>query len=171
MHDHSAIAMKRVVECYKGFEGAKEVVDVGGGYGSTLSCIISKYPNIKGINFDLPHVIKEAPAIPGVEHIPGDMFESVPCGEIIFMKLLKNCWKALSESGKVVLVGSILPEHPEKDGGYGCPFYGDVLMMTMNPGGKERTHREFEALAKEAGFAALKVICAVNTEWVIELYK
>ncbi|XP_031124994.1 caffeic acid 3-O-methyltransferase-like [Ipomoea triloba] len=184
MHDHSAIAMKRVVECYKGFEGVKEVVDVGGGFGSTLSCIISKYPNIKGINFDLPHVIKEAPAIPGVEHIPGDMFESVPCGEIIFMKwilhdwddehclkLLKNCWKALPESGKVVLVESILPEHPEKDVEYGSAFYADVLMMTMNPGGKERTHREFEALAKEAGFSALKAVCAVNAEWVIELYK
>ncbi|XP_019173800.1 PREDICTED: caffeic acid 3-O-methyltransferase-like [Ipomoea nil] len=184
MHEHSAMAMKRVVECYKGFEGVKEVVDVGGGFGSTLSCIISKYPNIKGINYDLPHVIKEAPAIPGVEHIPGDMFESVPCGEIIFMKwilhdwddehclkLLKNCWKALPESGKVVLVEGILPEHPEKDVAYGSAFYADILMMTMNPGGKERTQRQFEALAKEAGFAALKAVCAVNTEWVIELYK
>nr|GLL36122.1 caffeic acid 3-O-methyltransferase-like [Ipomoea trifida] len=186
MHDHSAIAMKRVVECYKGFEEAKEVVDVGGGFGASLSCIVSKYPNIKGINFDLPYVIKDAPAIPGVEHIPGDMFDSVPCGEIIFMKwilhcwddehclkLLRNCWNALPESGgKVVLVESVLPEHPEKDVVYGNnAFYVDILMMTMNRGGKGRTHREFEALAKEAGFSALKLICPVDTEWVIELYK
>ncbi|KAK6931670.1 O-methyltransferase domain [Dillenia turbinata] len=87
MHDHSVIIMKKVLEKYKGFEGLKELVDVGGGLGSTLATIVSKYPNIKGINFDLPHVIKDAPPCPGVEHIGGDMFASVPKGEAILMKV------------------------------------------------------------------------------------
>nr|GME13486.1 caffeic acid 3-O-methyltransferase-like [Ipomoea batatas]GME17017.1 caffeic acid 3-O-methyltransferase-like [Ipomoea batatas] len=50
------------------------------------------------------------------------------------LKLLKNCWKALPESGKAVLVEVILPEHPESDVMYGSPFYADMLMMTMTPG-------------------------------------
>jgi O-methyltransferase domain len=31
-----------------------------------LNMITSKYPNIKGINFDLPHVIADAPPYPGM---------------------------------------------------------------------------------------------------------
>ncbi|KDO43799.1 hypothetical protein CISIN_1g043449mg, partial [Citrus sinensis] len=64
MFSHSTITMKKFLENYKGFEGLKSVVDVGGGIGASLNMIISKYPSIKGINFDLPHVIQDAPAYP-----------------------------------------------------------------------------------------------------------
>ena len=66
MSDHSKIAMKKILETYKGFEGLASLVDVGGGTGAVLSTIVSKYPSIKGINFDLPHVIADAPAFPGI---------------------------------------------------------------------------------------------------------
>ena len=66
MSSHSTITMKKILENYKGFEGLNSVVDVGGGIGATLNMIISKYPSIKGINFDLPHVIQDAPAFPGI---------------------------------------------------------------------------------------------------------
>ncbi|KAL2470658.1 Flavone 3'-O-methyltransferase 1 [Abeliophyllum distichum] len=87
MYSYTKIAMNRILEVYNGFEGVKEMVDVGGGLGATLNLIASKYPNIRGINFDLPHVIKDAPVCSGVEHVGGDMFESVPKGEVIFMKV------------------------------------------------------------------------------------
>ncbi|RWR86533.1 caffeic acid 3-O-methyltransferase [Cinnamomum micranthum f. kanehirae] len=74
MLNHTTIVMKKILETYKGFKGLKEVVDV------------VEYPQIKGINYDLPHVITEAPAINGVEHVGGDIFDSVPSGEAIFMK-------------------------------------------------------------------------------------
>lgn len=61
----STIVMRKVLEIYKGFEGLPSLVDVGGGNGKALSMIISKYPSIRGINFDLPHVIKTAPSYPG----------------------------------------------------------------------------------------------------------
>lgn len=65
MSDHSTITMKKILETYKGFEGLNSVVDVGGGTGAVLNMIVSKYPSIRGINFDLPHVIQDAPAYPG----------------------------------------------------------------------------------------------------------
>ena len=65
MSDHSTITMKNLLESYNGFKGLKSVVDVGGGTGAFLSMIVSKYPSIKGINFDLPHVIDDAPQLPG----------------------------------------------------------------------------------------------------------
>ncbi|KAL2939668.1 Caffeic acid 3-O-methyltransferase, partial [Bienertia sinuspersici] len=64
----------------------QQLVDVGGGVGHTLRVITSKYPSIKGINFDLPHVIQNAPPCPGVEHVSGDMLKDIPEGDAIFMK-------------------------------------------------------------------------------------
>ncbi|KAH0663551.1 hypothetical protein KY290_029479 [Solanum tuberosum] len=115
MQNLTCIEMKRIVECYNGFQGVKEIIDVGGGLGISLASIISKYPNIKGTNFDLPFVIKDAPTYEGIEHVGGDMLKSVPQGELIILKailhnwddddcvkILKNCWRALPNDGKVV---------------------------------------------------------------------
>ncbi|CAI9086993.1 OLC1v1020943C2 [Oldenlandia corymbosa var. corymbosa] len=65
MSNHSTITMKKILEVYDGFRGLNTVVDVGGGTGATLNMIISKYPIIKGINFELPHVVEDATPYPG----------------------------------------------------------------------------------------------------------
>jgi hypothetical protein len=69
MSDHSTITMKKLLETYKGFEGLTSLVDVGGGTGAVVNTIVSKYPSIKGINFDLPHVIEDAPSYPGTHFV------------------------------------------------------------------------------------------------------
>ncbi|KAK1412655.1 hypothetical protein QVD17_34078 [Tagetes erecta] len=188
MYDNTRIVMKMILEKYNGFEGVKELIDVGGGLGANLELIVSKYPHIKGINFDLPHVIKDAPPYQGVEHVGGDMFQSVPKGDVIFMKwilhdwgdsycikLLKNCWEALPENGKVVVVDAIIPD-PESDISSidevsKTAFGSDIIMLIANPGGKERTAKEFDVLAKEAGFTSMEIVCGVSTFWIIEFYK
>eukprot|EP00268_Persea_americana_P061052 TRINITY_DN7669_c0_g1_i1.p1 TRINITY_DN7669_c0_g1~~TRINITY_DN7669_c0_g1_i1.p1 ORF type:complete len:273 (+),score=42.03 TRINITY_DN7669_c0_g1_i1:3-821(+) len=167
MLNHTTIVMKKILETYKGFEGLKEVVDVGGGVGATLNLIISKYPQIKG-----------------VEHVGGNMFDSVPSGEAIFMKwilhdwsdehclkLLKNCYKALPESGKVIIVESILPLAPETNLTAKFIFQQDMVMLAHNPGGKERTKKQLEELAKVAGFASFDVVCCAYDSWVMECSK
>ncbi|KAA3481450.1 caffeic acid 3-O-methyltransferase-like isoform X1 [Gossypium australe] len=53
MTNLSKIIMKKILERYNGFQGVTTLVDVGGGYGVTLNMIISKYPSIKGINYEL----------------------------------------------------------------------------------------------------------------------
>ncbi|XP_028089439.1 LOW QUALITY PROTEIN: probable inactive methyltransferase Os04g0175900 [Camellia sinensis] len=87
LFDHTNIVMRKILESCKGFEQLKHLVDVGGGLGVALNIITSKYPYIKGINFDLPPVIQHAPTYPGVEHVGGDVFVSVPKGDSIFMKV------------------------------------------------------------------------------------
>ncbi|XP_041012363.1 caffeic acid 3-O-methyltransferase-like [Juglans microcarpa x Juglans regia] len=184
MSDHSTITMKKILETYKGFEGLTSVVDVGGGTGAVLSMIVSKYPSIKGINFDLPHVIEDAPSSPGVDHVGGDMFVSVPKGDAIFMKwichdwsdehclkFLKNCYKALPDNGKVIVAECILPVAPDTSLAAKGVIHIDVIMLAHNPGGKERTEKEFEALAKGAGFQGFRVMgCAFNT-YIMEFIK
>lgn len=63
---HSKHTIKKVLQNYKGFENIKQLVDVGGGLGHSINAITSQYPSIKGINFDLPHVIQQAPPLPGM---------------------------------------------------------------------------------------------------------
>ncbi|KAH7578126.1 hypothetical protein JRO89_XS01G0343800 [Xanthoceras sorbifolium] len=61
---HNTNVIKNILEVYKGFEMVKQLVDVGGGLGVTLEAITAKYRHIKGINFDLPHVIQHATHYP-----------------------------------------------------------------------------------------------------------
>ncbi|KAL3517124.1 hypothetical protein ACH5RR_024026 [Cinchona calisaya] len=184
MINHTTIVINRILERYNGFEHLKTLVDVGGGLGVTLSAITTKYPSLKGINFDLPHVIQYAPAYPGVEHVGGDMFESVPHGDAIFMKwilhiwdddhcikLLKNCYKALSNNGKVIVVDYIVPVIPDTSACVKTACQTDLMMMTRSPGGKERSEQETLALATAAGFKGMRIDCFVRNLWVVEFYK
>lgn len=67
MFNHTTVVIRKLLQVYKGFEpNIKQLVDVGGGVGVTLNLITSTYPHIKGINYDLPHVIKRAPPYPGI---------------------------------------------------------------------------------------------------------
>ncbi|CAA7391550.1 unnamed protein product [Spirodela intermedia] len=184
MSHHSTINMKKFLEIYRGFDGLGVLVDVGGGIGATLNMIISKHPSIKGINFDLPHVIADAPSFPGVEHVGGDMFESVPSGDAIFMKwilhdwsdehclkVLKNCWKALPEQGKVIVMEGVLPEAPETTKEAQGLFHMDMIMLAHNPGGKERTEKDFQSLAKAAGFSGFAKVSTALNVWIMEFTK
>ncbi|EPS57134.1 hypothetical protein M569_17688, partial [Genlisea aurea] len=65
MIGHSTLVMDRLLEIYGGFGGLKSVVDVGGGIGITVKMIVDRHPSIRGINFDLPHVIRQAPSYSG----------------------------------------------------------------------------------------------------------
>lgn len=184
MSNHSTIIMNKILEEYEGFHGLESIVDVGGGTGATLNMIVSKYPTIKGFNFDLPHVVEDAPSYPGVEHVGGDMFVSVPKGDAIFMKwichdwsdehchkILKKCHEALPENGKVILAECILPDAPDTGLSTKNTVHVDVIMLAHNPGGKERTEKEFEALGKGAGFKGFQKVCCAYNSWIMELRK
>ncbi|KAF7843760.1 caffeic acid 3-O-methyltransferase-like [Senna tora] len=159
---HTSIVMKKILESYRGFENLNTLVDVGGGFGFNLSMITSKYPHIKAINFDLPHVIQQAPPYSGVEHVAGDMFESVPKGDAIFMK---NCYDATPEKGKVIVVESGITAMPDTTASTKCNFEVDVFMMAHDLGGKERNQHEFLQLAKAAGFKGIKYQCRARNFW------
>ncbi|CAH2070013.1 unnamed protein product [Thlaspi arvense] len=184
MANLSTISMKKTLETYKGFEGLTSLVDVGGGLGATLKMIVSKYPNIKGINFDQPHVVADAPSYPGIEHVGGDMFESVPSGDAIFMKgvlhnwsdgnclkLLKNCHKALPAKGKLIVAECIAPEVPDSSLLTKHVVHIDCIMLAHNPGGKERTKNELEALARESGFQGIQIFSENFGVYILEFLK
>ncbi|GAB4840575.1 Caffeic acid 3-O-methyltransferase [Ancistrocladus abbreviatus] len=181
---HSALIMKKLLQTYDGLEGLSSIVQVRGGLGASLKLILSKYPSIKGINFDLPNVVAEAPPYPGVEHVGGDpKFTSIPKGDAIFMewichnyldeecvKLLKNCYAALPEHGKVIVCEYVLPDVPETTDAAKIAADLDGLMLTVS-GGIERTEKEYKALGKAAGFQGFKVACSAYEIKVMEFLK
>ncbi|KAL6841149.1 hypothetical protein ACP4OV_029118 [Aristida adscensionis] len=173
------------LERFKGFDDVGVLVDVGGGTGATLEMITSRYKHISGINFDLPHALAEAPSMPGIEHVPGNMFEEVPHGDAIFLKsilhlqndndcikILKNCHRSLPDHGKVIAVEIVLPAIPEATPIAQNPFRLDVIMLNNFRGGKERTEQEFAKLAKDSGFNdEFRSTYIFANYWALELTK
>ncbi|GLJ07301.1 hypothetical protein SUGI_0063890 [Cryptomeria japonica] len=184
------IVMKAVLSKYEGFQGLNSLVDVGGGIGVTVAEIVKAHPTINGINYDLPHVIATAPHFPGVKYVGGDMFKEVPSADAMrvfqwvfcffleildwgdedCVKILKQCRKAIPETGKVIILDSILnaTEKTELDPSMGFVF--DLIMLTFTSGGKERSEEEWKNLLKEGGFPRFNVIAIPALQSVIEAF-
>lgn len=160
----------REILTYDGFKDVNTLVDLGGGHGQVMSQIISLYPHIHAINFDVPHVIATAPTLHGITHISGDMFESVPSGDAILMKhvlhlwddedcikLLKMCYKATSDKGKLIIVDAVLDITEDSDP-IGSGQLMDIVMLTVFPGARERTREQWNGILQSAGFSLSKIV-------------
>ncbi|XWS68609.1 hypothetical protein CRYUN_Cryun04dG0105100 [Craigia yunnanensis] len=168
----SKVVTRAILSGHKeGFNSIGSLIDVGGGTGGLISEIVKAYPHIKGINFDLPHVVETAPTYAGVCHIGGDMFESIPKADAVLMKwilhdwsdedcikILRNCRNAIPpETGKVILVECIV--QPDGNGLFDdLSLIFDLLMLAHSSGGKERTKLEWKTILKEGGFPRYKII-------------
>ncbi|XP_057502048.1 nicotinate N-methyltransferase 1-like [Actinidia eriantha] len=165
--------MKAILEGYDGFGGVERLVDVGGSAGDCLRMIIQKHPNVKeGVNYDLPEVVAKAPIIPGVTHVGGDMFKSIPTGDAIFMKgvltswtdeecklIMKNSYKALPAGGKLIACEPVLPKLTDDSRRTRALLGGDIFVMTIyRAKGKLRTEEEYRQLGLLAGFPHFRAL-------------
>ncbi|MCL7028708.1 hypothetical protein MKW94_023724 [Papaver nudicaule] len=178
------IAVNMMLAKYKdGFKGIRTLLDVGGGTGSMIAKIVESNPHIKGVNFDLPHVITTAPVHPGVTNVWGDMFVDIPEADAVIMKwilhdwsdencvkILRNCYKAISKTknGKVIIVDCVL--QPDGHGPFDKTGLAFDLLMMIDTGGKERTEVEWNMLLKSAGFPRYNVIQIPTFPSIIEAF-
>jgi hypothetical protein len=160
------------------FTGINVVADIGGGNGSLLSSVLVRYPNMKGILFDLGHVVgrakeklKDAGLADRCTVIAGSFFERIPAGADAYlfrhiihdwtdeqcMQILGHCRKAILANGKLLIADCVVPAgnalSPSKD--------LDMTMLAF-PGGQERTEAQFRSLLKASGFE-LKSITPTTT--------
>src|SRR5262249_34402723 len=112
------------------FSGISTLADVGGGRGYLLATILKARPSMKGILFDLPHVVAGAPPLlreHGVEQrvrVEGGSFlETAPGGaDAVIMKhilhdwndddsirILRHCHRVLPARGRVLVVEAVVP--------------------------------------------------------------
>lgn len=181
----SSFIMPAILEAYD-FSPFKTIVDVAGGHGFVICEILRKHPRVKGVLFDLEHVVGGAVhricelALEGrCRAVAGDFFKSVPeGGDAYLMKciihdwddeksatILRNCRTAMqgNRQAKVILLEQVVP-------GPGQPHFSkllDLVMLTF-PGGRERTAEEFKGLFAKAGFRLTRIVPTESPLSVIE---
>lgn len=160
------------------------IVDVGGATGNMLGHILSRHPQPRGILFDRPHVVTEAPALlqgmgvsDRVTIEPGNFFERVPGGgdayilshiihdwtEAQCQTILGHCRTAMKPGARLLIVEFVLPEG-------NTPHFGklaDMVMLTA-PGGEERTAGEYATLLDAAGFRMTRVVPTASDVSIVE---
>eukprot|EP01018_Ginkgo_biloba_P029801 Gb_40975 [translate_table: standard] len=168
MASYSRMLLKHVLSVYGDedrFKDLKSLVDVGGGDGTTVSQIAHSFPHIKCYNYDLPQVIQDAPPYPGVQHIAGDMFVTVPHADAVFMKgilhnwgdeeciqILRNCRQAIPEDGKVIIVDAVLTKDGNRKSGFEEIAVMVDMVMLAHQRGKERSEEQWVELLQASGF-------------------
>ncbi|KAG5407703.1 hypothetical protein IGI04_013822 [Brassica rapa subsp. trilocularis] len=177
---HTRLVVPRVAAaCHDLFEGVATVVDVGGCTGETLAILVKEFPWIKGFNFDLPHVIEVAQVLDGVENVGGDMFDSVPKCDNVFIKNIEELQRGCPTKYRESVDSGIRNQRPEKDHDSEdrdekleqVRLMLDMGMMAHTSTGKERTLKEWDFVLNEAGFARYEVRDIDDVQCVIIAYR
>ena len=166
------------------FSGVKTLVDVGGATGNMLAAILSHHAGPRGVLFDRPHVVRDAPALLETRGVatrvtiePGDFFERVPTGgdayllshiihdwnEAQCLTILGHCRRAIAPDGRLLIIETVLPTGD-------TPHQGKVqdMVMLVVPGGQERTESEYASLLDKAGFRLRRVVPTQSVVSVVE---
>jgi hypothetical protein len=150
--------------------GLSTIVDIGGGQGALLQAMLERYPEARGVLFDLPSVVATASELGAsevasrCEVIGGDMFRSVPAGGDAYIlkrilhdwndeeaiQILRNCRTAMRDHGKVLVIEQVVQTAGE----------APDLMMLVLVSGHERTEDELRVLYKAAGLNLTRVVPA-----------
>jgi len=180
IHGHETPAM---LEAYD-FSDVQMLADIGGGNGSLISAVLQRYPRLKGLLFDLGHVVKRSREIlqgSGLADrcsiVEGNFFESLPSGPETYLfrhiihdwsdeqsiQILSNCRKVIPDHGRLLIVEAVVP--PGNEPSLAKVF--DMVMLAL-PGGMERTEEEYRILFDKAGFRLSSVTPTRSIVSVVE---
>jgi len=180
VHGRESAAMCDVYD----FSSFRTLVDIGGGNGSLISVVLQRTPGLRGILYDLPHVVERAKGnlqaagvLDRCGTVGGSFFEQAPPGGDAYLMrhilhdwddercltILRNVRKVIPPTGKLLVVEGVVPP------GNGPSFTKLLdLAMLVVPGGKERTEREFQDLYAAAGFRLTRVVQTAVEVSVVE---
>jgi hypothetical protein len=149
------------------WNGTTTVCDVGGGTGGALRHLLEANDHLRGALFDLPEVVADAdralvdgPLAARCHIEGGNFFDAVPAEYDRYLllaivhdwdderaiEILRNVAAALPAHGEVVVVESVLSDHPVDE----FAAASDLLMLVLAEG-RERTEPEFGRLFTAAG--------------------
>ena len=162
----------------------KTIVDVGGATGNMLAAVLTHHAGPRGILFDRPHVVKDAPVLLDAKGLrdrvtiePGDFFKSVPNGADAYilshiihdwdedqcLTILGHVRKAMNPAGRLLIVEMVLPPgdtpHPGK-------MFDMAMLVQM--GGQERTEAEYASLLSKAGLRLTQVVPTGSAASIVE---
>jgi hypothetical protein len=166
MTDLTRRSQRLIMDAYD-FARFATVVDVGGGRGALLAALLAAHPHMRGVLFDLPHVIASIDGIsadPGVaarcRTVAGSFFESVPAGGDAYVlravlhdwddanavAILRSCRAAMRDDATLLILERDLGPANDMPG----PKFSDLNML-VSLGGEERTIDDYAHLMRQAG--------------------
>jgi hypothetical protein len=183
MSSISALTDATVVAGYD-FSVYPTIIDVGGGHGTLLAAMLASAPTSRGVLYDLPSVVADAPDLLRKQEVAdrvriaeGSFFDSVPPnGDAYILKNILHDWPddkavqilrsvraATGPRATVLLVELVIPRHNRDFPGK----WADLEMM-LNLGARERTAAEYRELLSEAGFRMTRVVPTASPLSVVE---
>jgi C-methyltransferase len=166
------------------FSAYSTIVDVGGGHGPLLAAILAAAPASRGVLYDLPLVVANAPKVLREQDVAdrvliaaGSFFDNVPRdGDAYVLKniihdwpdekavqILRNVHAAAGPRATVLLIEFVIPKH-NRD----FPGKWVDLEMMLNLGARERTAAEYRDLLGQAGFRMTRVVQTASPLSVVE---
>lgn len=145
----------------------RRVVDVGGGTGTLLAALLTKYPTLLGTLVDLPSSVEagrrnldEAGLADRCAFFPGSFFAPLPSdGDVYVLSrilhdwsdseasaILRRCAEAAGSAGRVLVIEQLVTANRTSS----MTTTMDLRMLAVF-GGQERSLDEYRALASAAG--------------------
>ncbi|MHC4262515.1 MAG: methyltransferase [Planctomycetota bacterium] len=146
--------------------GVRTMVDVGGAFGALLSAVLERHPDMNGILYDLPDVVKHVEPRERMEVESGDFFASVPAADGYLLKHILHDWDdeqcltilgnvtSAMEPGARIFIGEFGPV-PGPNEPHLSKLFDLHMMLCLS--GKERTLEEWGDLLDRAGLRIEKV--------------
>lgn len=171
MASMSSVENEVLVDSYEFPENAL-VVDIAGGLGNLLLCVLRRNPTLTGILFDRGDVLdsNRLHLLNNDERwqtISGSFFEECPSADIYMLKyilmdwpdlksiqILKNCRRAMKHNSRLLVFEPVIKSDTNEQGRYEI----DILLLTSFDGGKARTEKEFSVLLEKADLKINRII-------------
>jgi hypothetical protein len=151
-------------------------VDIGGGNGLLLERVLELRPQLRGVVFDLHHVVAEVPPRPDgrLETAGGDFFtDELPAGHELYLlssvlhdwddadarRILENCRRAMAPAARLVLFEAVTGASGDSLG----PL--DLHMLVLF-GAQERSAEQWHSLLDSAGFTIERLIPTPGLAWI-----
>jgi len=148
------------------WRGDELVVDVGGGNGSLLLALLERYPQMRGIVFDLPETVRDEATYDGrCSFVAGSFFDEVPRGDAYVLSTILHNWDderagtilrtvraAAPDAARLVLLETVVEDGSESGGGK----WLDLLMLALFRG-RERDEMQWRSLLVANGFEPVRL--------------
>ena len=149
------------------------IVDVAAGTGVFLAGLLRRYRQLRGVVFDLPHVVARAPAVlaaAGVTErcavVAGSFFDAVPAGgDTYLLKTILHDWddehalrilraihRSMAPGSRLLVLEALLPPGDEFHPGKLIDLHSLVLVR-----GEERDRDQLARLVTSGGFEVVAV--------------
>jgi len=183
-----SFAVAESVACTLSFEEVSQVIDVGGGTGELIACLLNAHPALRGVLHDRAHAadaarqrLRQAGLSDRCEFVAGDFFDAVPAGGDLYLlksvlhdwdddrarTILTRCRASLRPSARLVLIERLMPQRLRSSDHDRAVVRSDLNML-VGPGGHERTEAAYRELLAACGLRVVAVRALVDGFSVME---